>query len=320
MRVLLQTERADEALQAYAERWTQDGRDTSALFRGIAVALLREGLRSADGLIRTRAGAALAAWHAPDLWPVFREALAHPEASIRALGAEGLGKLLRGRGGSAPPGGPRRPGARGAGGRCGRAGRATRSGHAGGVARGSGRPRPVGPDARRGGPGAERRPRGQPAVDGAARRSERFHPHASDRGFGASRSTRHGLGRAPTAPRPQSVCPDLCRRGPGAPGGAGGAPPTPGSPGRSAPHGGPVRRGGAVESGRRRGLRASGESPWHPERTYPSACTPPGRWRGSGTHKAGPSWRSCCDIRMRRCGCRPCGPWGNSGTHREFPV
>ena len=88
VRVLLQAERADEALQAYAERWTQDGRDTSALFRGIAVALLREGLRSADGLIRTRAGAALAAWQAPDLWPVLRDALAHPEASIRALGAE----------------------------------------------------------------------------------------------------------------------------------------------------------------------------------------------------------------------------------------
>jgi len=33
VRVLLQAERADQALQAYAERWMREGHDASALFR-----------------------------------------------------------------------------------------------------------------------------------------------------------------------------------------------------------------------------------------------------------------------------------------------
>ena len=93
VRLLLRIGRPDAALRAYAERWGRGGPDSPALFREVAAGLLQAGLRDADGVVRSRAAAALAEWHAPDLLPVFQEALIHPEASVRALGVQGLGKL-----------------------------------------------------------------------------------------------------------------------------------------------------------------------------------------------------------------------------------
>jgi len=93
VRVLLRIDTPDAALRAYAERWGQGGSDSPAVFRQVAAGLLQAGLRAPDGVLRSRAAGALAAWHAPDLLPVFREALAHPEAPVRALGVQGMGKL-----------------------------------------------------------------------------------------------------------------------------------------------------------------------------------------------------------------------------------
>ena len=257
VRVLLQAERADEALQAYAERWTQGGRDTSALFRGIAVALLREGMRlagrpdpdaggcGAGGPGRPRTCGPCSGRPSPT--PRSQSGRWGRRASARSPGTRRIGF-------SGPPSTIRNT-------RCGRPLLAALAGRHDPDTLAALRAALADPApsvrmcaavvlARTGDPGSVR------LLDGSSRRRERFHPHANDRSVGATGSARHGLGRASTAHRPQSVCSDICRRGPGAPGGAGGPPPTPGGPDRPAPYGGPIRRGGVVESGRRRGVRA----------------------------------------------------------------
>jgi HEAT repeat protein len=93
IRVFLAAGRPDEALSAYAARWSSGGPESPALFRQVAIALLREALEGEDGLLRTRAAAALAGFASPDLLPVFRAALRNPDPSVRALVVQGAGRI-----------------------------------------------------------------------------------------------------------------------------------------------------------------------------------------------------------------------------------
>lgn len=93
VRVLLAGGQADMALAAYARRWGGGGPDEPALFREIAIALAEQGQASGEGLVRTRAAAALAGLASPDLTPALRRAAGHPDASVRAQALQGLAAL-----------------------------------------------------------------------------------------------------------------------------------------------------------------------------------------------------------------------------------
>ncbi len=93
VRVLLQAGRPEEALSTYAARWPGGGPESPALFRQVAIALLREALEGGDGLLRTRAAAALAGFSSPDLLPVFQGAQKNQDPSVRALAVQGMGRV-----------------------------------------------------------------------------------------------------------------------------------------------------------------------------------------------------------------------------------
>ena len=93
IRVLLVAGRVDQALSGYAALPEGSIAQNPRLARQLGLTLVWTAFRSGDGYLESRGAMALAAMGDAEALPLFREALAHPNPSVRALALRGLGRV-----------------------------------------------------------------------------------------------------------------------------------------------------------------------------------------------------------------------------------
>jgi HEAT repeat protein len=93
VRALLVAGRMDQALEGYAALPEASIAQDPRLARQVALTLVWSAFRSRDTYLESRGAMALAALGDAEAMPLFREALAHANPSVRALALRGLGRV-----------------------------------------------------------------------------------------------------------------------------------------------------------------------------------------------------------------------------------